>query len=122
MELDDTKKYLMSVAMACINYNEYLQIDETKQIETLGFILRAYQERLNGYTSQELALLITFLIDIKEEFYLEYLELFNYAILRKIISVAPSINEQINMLKYVEEKYFEFALEKKTSVELLNLI
>lgn len=123
-DLDDTKKYLMAVAMACLNYKDYLKIDEKKQIETLGLVLRLYQDKLNKHKSQELALLVTYLVRIKEDNFLEYIELFNHEIISSIIGKSKSIDEQINYLNYIEEKYYEFMADdnKELMKELINLI
>ena len=124
-EMDDMKKYLLSVAMASYNYSEYLKIDDKVQTDTLGFILRMYQDKINKLQPQELALLITYLNDIKEEFYLEYINLFDGDILGGIIRKSKSIDEQIAFLKNIEDVYFLFAydLEESGSVSYFaNLI
>lgn len=124
-EMDDMKKYLLSVAMASYNYSEYLKIDDKVQTDTLGFILRMYQDKINKLQPQELALLITYLNDIKEEFYLEYINLFDRNILGGIIRKSKSIDEQIAFLKNIEDVYFLFAydLEELCSVSYFaNLI
>lgn len=108
MELDDTKKYLMTVAMFCLNYAEYLKIEEKKQTDTLGILLRIHQDKFKTHTPQEMAILITFLTNIKEEYFSLYIELFNKEILSKILKISKNIEEQINNMNYIEDKYYEF--------------
>lgn len=123
-ELDDMKKYLLSVAMASYNYSEYLKIDDKVQTDTLGYILRMYQDKINKLQPQELALLITYLNDIKEEFYLEYINLFDDFILSDIIGKSKSIDEQFTYLKMIEDVYFLFAfdLDEPVNKEILRKI
>ena len=115
-ELDDTKKYLVTVAMFCLNYSEYLKIDSKRQTDTLGIVLRLYQEKLKKHTPQETSLLITILSYIKEEYFLEYIDLFNKEILNTIITNSKTIEEQIEKIKYIEEKYYEFDSNKLSNL------
>lgn len=115
-ELDDMQKYLMSVAMASYNYIEYLKIDEKKQIDTLGFILRVYQDKINKLKPQELALLITYLTEIDEKYYLEYINLFDGNIINGIIGKSKSIDEQISSLRKIEDIYYQFFCDKDKNV------
>jgi len=108
MELDDTKKYLMTVAMFCLNYAEYLKIEEKKQTDTLGILLRVYQKEFKEHTPQEMAILITFLTNIKEEYFSLYIKIFNKQILSKILKISKDIEEQIKNMNYIEDKYYEF--------------
>lgn len=111
-ELDDTKKYLVTVAMFCLNYSEYLKIEEKRQTDTLGIVLRNYQDKLKTHSPQETSLLITILSFVKEEYYLEYIELYCKDILNLIITKSKTIEEQIEKVKFIEEKYYEFDTNK----------
>lgn len=107
-ELNDLGKYLMSVAMFSLKYNDALGLDETKVSNTLGTIFRNNQEQIKELTAQELALIIVYLSEIKSTYYREYLTIFKKDIIEYVIKNAKSIYEQIRYLNYIETFYLTF--------------
>lgn len=120
MNIDSASEYFMAVAMTSIKYCEELNKDQKKQANTLGYVYRVYQEEVRCLLPQELSLLITFLSNIKEEYYKEYINLFDKKILSAIIEKSKSIEEQISSLEKIEDIYYEFACD--IDLETLKII
>lgn len=123
MNLDSSSEYFMAVAMTSLKYCEELNKDSKKQAETLGFVYRVYQEEVRSLIPQELSLLITYLNDIKEEYYKEYITLYNKEILSSIISNSNSVLEQLEYLNFIEDFYYDFGFDtSKEKISFVNLV
>ena len=117
--MDELTKYLMSVAMFSLKYQEALNLDEKKISNTLGIIFRRNQNQIKNFTAQELALVTIFLSNINEQYFSDYLKLFNKNVIEYAIKNAKSIEEQVSFLNSVE--YFSLTFYKDFS-SISNII
>lgn len=108
--MDELTKHLMSVAMFSLKYQEALNLDEKKISNTLGIIFRRNQNQIKNFTAQELALVTVFLSNINEQYFSDYLKLFNKNVVEYAIKNAKSIEEQIAFLNSIE--YFSLTFYK----------
>lgn len=108
--MDELTKHLMSVAMFSLKYQEALNLDEKKISNTLGIIFRRNQNQIKNFTAQELALVTIFLSNINEQYFSDYLKLFNKNVIEYAIKNAKSIEEQVSFLNSVE--YFSLTFYK----------
>ncbi len=108
--MDELTKHLMSVAMFSLKYQEALNLDEKKISNTLGIIFRRNQNQIKNFTAQELALVTVFLSNINEQYFSDYLKLFNKNVIEYAIKNAKSIEEQVSFLNSVE--YFSLTFYK----------
>jgi len=123
MNLDSSSEYFMAVAMTSLKYCEELNRDSKVQAETLGYVYRVYQEEIRNLIPQELSLLITYLNDIKEEFYKEYIYLFNKETLSSVISNSNSVIEQLERLNSIENFYYDFGFDTSNKkISFINLV
>lgn len=111
--MDELTKHLMSVAMFSLKYQEALNLDEKKISNTLGIIFRRNQNQIKNFTAQELALVTIFLSNINEQYFSDYLKLFNKNVIEYAIKNAKSIEEQVSFLNSVE--YFSLTFYKDFS-------
>lgn len=111
--MDELTKHLMSVAMFSLKYQEALNLDEKKISNTLGIIFRRNQNQIKNFTAQELALVTVFLSNINEQYFSDYLKLFNKNVVEYAIKNAKSIEEQVSFLNSVE--YFSLTFYKDFS-------
>lgn len=111
--MDELTKHLMSVAMFSLKYQEALNLDEKKISNTLGIIFRRNQNQIKNFTAQELALVTVFLSNINEQYFSDYLKLFNKNVVEYAIKNAKSIEEQFSFLNSVE--YFSLTFYKDFS-------
>lgn len=111
--MDELTKHLMSVAMFSLKYQEALNLDEKKISNTLGIIFRRNQNQIKNFTAQELALVTIFLSNINEQYFSDYLKLFNKNVVEYAIKNAKSIEEQFSFLNSVE--YFSLTFYKDFS-------
>ena len=111
--MDELTKHLMSVAMFSLKYQEALNLDEKKISNTLGIIFRRNQNQIKNFTAQELALVTVFLSNINEQYFSDYLKLFNKNVIEYAIKNAKSIEEQVSFLNSVE--YFSLTFYKDFS-------
>lgn len=117
--MDELTKHLMSVAMFSLKYQEALNLDEKKISNTLGIIFRRNQNQIKNFTAQELALVTVFLSNINEQYFSDYLKLFNKNVIEYAIKNAKSIEEQVSFLNSVE--YFSLTFYKDFS-SISNII
>ncbi len=117
--MDELTKHLMSVAMFSLKYQEALNLDEKKISNTLGIIFRRNQNQIKNFTAQELALVTIFLSNINEQYFSDYLKLFNKNVIEYAIKNAKSIEEQVSFLNSVE--YFSLTFYKDFS-SISNII
>lgn len=117
--MDELTKHLMSVAMFSLKYQEALNLDEKKISNTLGIIFRRNQNQIKNFTAQELALITIFLSNINEQYFSDYLKLFNKNVIEYAIKNAKSIEEQVSFLNSVE--YFSLTFYKDFS-SISNII
>ena len=117
--MDELTKHLMSVAMFSLKYQEALNLDEKKISNTLGIIFRRNQNQIKNFTAQELALVTVFLSNINEQYFSDYLKLFNKNVVEYAIKNAKSIEEQVSFLNSVE--YFSLTFYKDFS-SISNII
>lgn len=117
--MDELTKHLMSVAMFSLKYQEALNLDEKKISNTLGIIFRRNQNQIKNFTAQELALVTIFLSNINEQYFSDYLKLFNKNVVEYAIKNAKSIEEQVSFLNSVE--YFSLTFYKDFS-SITNII
>ena len=117
--MDELTKHLMSVAMFSLKYQEALNLDEKKISNTLGIIFRRNQNQIKNFTAQELALVTIFLSNINEQYFSDYLKLFNKNVIEYAIKNAKNIEEQVSFLNSVE--YFSLTFYKDFS-SISNII
>lgn len=117
--MGELTKHLMSVAMFSLKYQEALNLDEKKISNTLGIIFRRNQNQIKNFTAQELALVTIFLSNINEQYFSDYLKLFNKNVIEYAIKNAKSIEEQVSFLNSVE--YFSLTFYKDFS-SISNII
>ncbi len=99
---------LISIAICCLNYSEVLKIKDHEISSALGIIYRKYQAQIADLSRQQLALMATYLSNIKEEYYSFYFKLFDKNILDYVMRKSATALDQFHFLNFIEDFYFEF--------------
>ena len=120
--MDELTKHLMSVAMFSLKYQEALNLDEKKISNTLGIIFRRNQNQIKNFTAQELALVTVFLFNINEQYFSDYLKLFNKNVVEYAIKNAKSIEEQIAFLNSIEYFSLTFYRDFSSISDIIDIV
>ena len=120
--MDELTKHLMSVAMFSLKYQEALNLDEKKISNTLGIIFRRNQNQIKNFTAQELALVTIFLSNINEQYFSDYLKLFNKNVVEYAIKNAKSIEEQIAFLNSIEYFSLTFYRDFSSISDIIDIV
>ncbi len=120
--MDELTKHLMSVAMFSLKYQEALNLDEKKISNTLGIIFRRNQNQIKNFTAQELALVTVFLSNINEQYFSDYLKLFNKNVVEYAIKNAKSIEEQIAFLNSIEYFSLTFYRDFSSISDIIDIV
>lgn len=120
--MDELTKHLMSVAMFSLKYQEALNLDEKKISNTLGIIFRRNQNQIKNFTAQELALVTVFLSNINEQYFSDYLKLFNKNVVEYAIKNAKSIEEQFSFLNSIEYFSLTFYRDFSSISDIIDIV
>ena len=90
-------------------------------IMTLANFVGNYYDNVKDLSSEQLALLGMFSFAVFEEHMGRHLEFFaNRELLQCVLDKTIDIYEQLDVLSVMEDKYFDFCIDKKEGLELNN--
>jgi len=88
---------------------------------TLSNFISNYYDDIKGLTEEQLALLSMFSFAVFEEHMEKHLEFFaDSKLLQSVLDKSQDRFEQLDILSVIEDKYFDFCIDKKEGLELNN--
>lgn len=120
---EQTQNYLTAVAMASYNYSEGLGIDIDELSTKFAILLRNYQDRIKELSPQELALFMAFTPSVNGEEFSEFITVFaNKALLSSTIESSKEMKDQIKILEYAQNAYYEDKIDYNDQEKLCDFL
>lgn len=121
-EMNELEKKLVATTIFSLKYSDAIGLNSKRLSSILGTILRTSQEQIKDFLPQELSLLIVHLYDVKEEYFEEYLNIFNQKMISHILNNTNCIVDQLNGLNAVENFYYDFYGDNDENVNVYDVI
>ena len=103
MEMSEMTQYLMLVASSVDNYCKYLKKDMNDYSNVLGYVYRAYQDKIKKVSPQGIGLLMMYLKDVPEDDLEKHIDAYKDS-LDKIINESKTIEEQFKKMDKIKKK------------------
>lgn len=100
--MDKMTNYLMLVAASVDNYCKYLKKDVNDYSYILGYVYRAYQDKIRHISPQGIALLLLYLKDVKEDDYEKHIDCYKDEV-DKIIKESKTLDEQFTKMNIIKK-------------------
>ena len=101
-EVNEMTKYLMLVASSVDNYCKYLNKDINDYSYILGYVYRAYQDKIRNVSPQGIALLILYLKDVVEDDYEKHIDAYKDKV-DTIIKESKDLEEQFKRMDEIKK-------------------